>query len=559
MKRALSRRDFKRRPPTPPNLGVKGSTDGLVLRVGVEGMAVAQVARLAKRIVAEVLPGKWIVQRMGAESRDFAVRRPVGSRNPSAGQAFDYSYRLREHRDVEDCEPALVLPVNGPAALRPLPQTARSNSSIAGGADLPCTSSVLWAHKLCRVQQAWQLTPPQGGRSHGEGVVIGHPDTGYTDHPEIADASRLLKASGFDFEDGDRDARDTQVGFSAGHGTSTASVIMSVVDASLGVTGIAPRAKLVPLRVTTNVVLLSFDKLAEAIRFAADSGHHVISISLGGPIHSRFLHRAVTHAVSLGVIVVCAAGNVWPFVVYPARLDEVIAVAACNCDRRPWDDSASGSAVDITAPGESVWRATVSGTSFEVGRGSGTSYSTAVVAGAAALWLAHHGRANLVARYGRQNLASAFKEVLLRSGFDRPTSWDTGRFGAGILNAQKLLSAPLPSTPPAGGMHALHASAAPRSKNHVDEIIDLFPDERPEDVRAAMSRLLGVPDIELAATLRDVGDEIAYLAATDMEFRSMFVPGRQKAHARAATEQGRPVRLRMSRRLRQMSATSAKT
>ena len=185
------------------------------------------------------------------------------------------------------------------------------------------------------------------------------------------------------------------------------------------VRGVAPLAKLVPLRVTDSVVLLSFGKLAEAIRYAADDGHHVISISLGGPLSSRFLERAVRYATQRGVIVIAAAGNVWPWVVYPARLDDTIAVAACTCSHGEWSSSASGSAVDITAPGESVWRALASPNGFSVARSSGTSYATAVTAGAAALWLAFHGRDKLVRQYGEAGVPAVFKELLVTEGFVR--------------------------------------------------------------------------------------------------------------------------------------------
>lgn len=560
MKQAQSRRQFKRRQATPTRLSGVGGTDGLVLRVGAAGTSGELALNLARKIVREELSGTWTVQPLGVASRDFGVRRPRGVRNPSAAAAFDLAYRLRRHRDVEDCEPALILPTSGPPEM----QSARLNklsrsSSLGGNGHLSCAEPKQWALDLCRVSAAWALTPTPGGSAQGGDSIVGHPDTGYTDHPEIADPARLLTANGFDFEDGDSDARDTLTGFSAGHGTGTASVIMSGSAPSDGVTGVAPRARLVPLRVTTSVVLLSFDKLAEAIRFAADSDHHVISISLGGPISSRFLRRAVEHAVDRGLIVVCAAGNVWPFVVYPARLDEVIACAACNCAREPWSDSASGSTVDITAPGESVWRASTDGSAFLVGRGNGTSYATGIVAGAAALWLAHHGRANLIRRYGRQNLASVFKEVLIEMGFQRPQGWDTERFGAGILDAERLLRAPLPPSAPAGGLRAAHISAAPRSISQLDEIVELFPDQSPVAVRAALARLLNVTDRQLPAKLRDLGDEVAYLAVTDMNFRQMVEapPARRGLLAVRAARSGRPIR--MSRTLRRETSRAPNT
>jgi serine protease len=165
-----------------------------------------------------------------------------------------------------------------------------------------------------------------------------------------------------------------------GHGTSTASVIMSAVGSQAApefVTGAAPRVQLVPLRVSTSVIHLSYAKLTKALYYAADHGHHVVSMSLGGPFKSDFLLRAIRHAMGRGVILLGAAGNIWPWVVYPARYDEVIAVAACNCAREIWAWSSEGAAVDVTAAGESVWCAfTGDGQDpFRVGQSSGTSYA----------------------------------------------------------------------------------------------------------------------------------------------------------------------------------------
>jgi thermitase len=382
--------------------------------------------------------------------------------------------------------------------------------------------------------------------AQGEGILVGHPDTGYSDHPQLNEPGRLLVAQGFDFEDDDADARDDFSGFFPGHGTSTGSVIMSGMDSTASIVGVAPRCKLIPLRVTTSVVLTSFSKLAEAIRFAADQGHHVLSISLGGPFWSRYLSRAVDYALERGVIIVSAAGNVWPFVVYPARLDGVIAAAACNCARSVWPDSATGPAVDITAPGQSVWRALAERSGFSTGRSSGTSFATAIVAGTAALWLAHHNRDHLLGRYGARGIPRVFKELLLSHGFDRPPGWDTTNLGPGILNAARLLSAPLPLTAPANALRTLRAVPGPRSRNQIDEILELFPGEDSARVRRGLARFLDVADRELNTALRDVADEIAYLAVTDLDFRSQLRSGGAPRRARRAPSAA-PKRVRATR------------
>lgn len=542
---------------TPRRLSKSMRCDGLVLQVGAAGIAPKDALKLAKKIVDDNLPGDWNVAMMGTDSRDVIVRRPATAKNPTVAQAFDLAYKLREHRDIEDAEPSLFQPNMMPGDMPAMQaELARSFSSSSAGSDtpvLPCTALHDWAIDFCRVKQAWALTPATGGRARGAGIVIGHPDTGYTDHPEL-DRGRVLKSRGRDFEAGDADPRDMLDGRSAGHGTSTGSVIISSEAAGPVVSGVAPQAKLVPLRVTTNVVLLSFGKLAEAIRYAADDGQHVLSISLGGPFGSRFLRRAVTHAISRGVIVVAAAGNQVPFVVYPAKLADVIAVAACNCQSQPWAGSSFGGEVDITAPGESVWRALARSNGFSVQRSSGTSYATAITAGAAALWLAHHGRDNLIRQYGIAGIAAVFKEVLVEQGCDRPANWDSENFGPGILNVQKLLRASLPSTVAAGGTRGLRVAALPRQMSQVDKIAALFPEADPAGVRERLMQILETDPSQLAAKLRDVGDEIAYQAAVSPAFRNTLAGARSRRNGfRSTAARNASSRLpTLSKKLKQM-------
>lgn len=541
-------------------------TDGLVVRVGSDQLSRRSLVKLSRDIVC-VLPGQWIIVPMGDGSRDFHLQRRQKWRNPTVSQAFDFARILSAHRDVEDCEPALVVPTIGPDEMRrrnqddsrirsALPAELSSGTSADDDQHLACSSSHQWHHSMCSIPSAWLLPRPSGGKARGEGILIGHPDTGYSDHPEITDEERLLKDRGFDFQGDDSDPRDPLTGTFAGHGTSTSSVIMSGVTGQIR--GVAPRAQLMPLRVTDNVVLLSFTRLASAIRFAADNGVHVISISLGGPVASRFLERAVQYAISRGVIVVCAAGNVWPFVVFPARLDEVIAVAACNCRKKTWVDSASGADVDITAPGESVWRAEAATSGFGISRSSGTSYATAIAAGVAALWLAHHGRERLIARFGISSIPLVFKELLMTAGFDRPSGWDTRNFGAGVLNAEKLLRAPLPSTPPAAGFRSLRLSESPRTLNQIDRLLELFPQNSPDDIRAGLSRFLRVPSSDLNLALRDVADEIAWHATTNMTFRQMICRSRAEVSRRSirlATDANEGQWPTLSRQLRKLAGT----
>lgn len=500
---------------------------------------------VATRAVHETLGAHVLVEPLGAGARDYRITRRTG-RPFEPGEAWALTRTLLAHRDVADAEPVLEQPgLEPPAAVGPGPRMRARDTS--GDAPLPCAAaSPEWSLQLCHVPQAWQLVPPTpSGRTHGEGIRIGHPDTGYTRHAEIWDTpSRVLADEGFDFVRRTADPVDPLERGNPGHGTTTASVIMSGVggaDAQKFVSGVAPRAHLVPLRVTPSVVLITFDRLAEAIRHAADHDCHVISMSLGGPVPSRALERAIAHAVDRGVVVLAAAGNVWPWVVYPARLDQVIACAACNCRGDIWRHSAAGDTVDVTAPGESVWVARPGATSRPdddlVDFGSGTSYAVATVAGACALWLAFHGREALIARYGPGQLAAVFKDVLMHHGVTTPPGWQADRHGAGILDVERLLSAPLPDTPPAIGLR-VRAAATPRAPQDLDRFLPYFPDTPPQRVRRGLARVLGTTEASLAARLEALGDELIFHIATNPDVRARVLA------PTAAKKRGRDIRTR---------------
>jgi serine protease len=138
------------------------------------------------------------------------------------------------------------------------------------------------------VLDAWKLFD---GRPPGEGVQVGHPDTGYTLHPELAEPARLLIAAGYDYEDDDADPLDDlndDFLDNPGHGAGTGSVILSGIGGTSAgsdpfVSGAPPHALSIPIRTTESVVLFSMRGLRQAIDHAAAHGAQVVSISLSGP------------------------------------------------------------------------------------------------------------------------------------------------------------------------------------------------------------------------------------------------------------------------------------
>ena len=503
----------------------------------------------ARAVIRRAFPARsWTITTLNLRTGEFEAAPMKGRRLTTAG-AWDAAYRLRREPEVVYAEPLFELP-NEEQFAPPL-RTQRRTRSAGGGDDDPGTeTSYQWSLQAQKVPHAWAMF---GSRPPGGGVVVGHPDTGYTTHPEIV-GPRLRTADGYDFEDGRADPRDPLKGGllqHPGHGTSTSSLIFSGQGLQTGspgpafVSGTAPGASLIPIRTTASVLLWSMSRLTKAVHYAVAQGAHVISISLGGPVPSTALHNAVREAEENGVIVLCAAGNQVRFVVFPAAFDEVIAVAASRIDDKPWSGSCRGPAVDITAPGSSVWRARTElkngAEQYKVERGSGTSYAVAATAGVAALWLSYHGRSALAARYGRNRLAGVFKQ-LLQETCRRVPGWDTNDFGPGIVNAKALLEAALPLNPPARGLRGIRRRAVSADRDALEILVhQLAPAPRSGVVRA-IAQVLNVNEAQLPDALDDVGAELAVAVGTDRALRERLQEAASAAGTRGLGRSARAVR-----------------
>jgi endonuclease G len=529
----------------------------------------------AKRIVADVLGQHWNVRRFGDRTNDYEVwDKPAAL---SVEKAWQTTYELRALAGVAYAEPLFMVSLTDTRQLASTPgavavEEAAIRGLCAEAEPLAESSDLEWSLKQAHVFEAWTQLP--AGIPPGDGIVIGHPDTGYRRHPEIV--QNLLIELGHDFVDGDSDAEDPLVQgplLNPGHGTGTASVIVSprgAPQAGAGstsmVSGVAPGSKIIPIRTGVSVItLISSFNLANAIEYATDRGAHIVSISMGGIFNWR-LRQAVLYAQRRGVIVLAAAGNCVRFVVWPAAYEEVIAVAACNARLEIWRGSARGSKVDVTSPGESVWRAQVKEDGSPiVSRSSGTSFAVATTAGVAALWLARHGRQMLVDKYGIEKIPFLFNQML-RETTEPVPAWDAGQFGAGLLNAQKLVAAPLPEVvaPPAFEMEA-HVEV---DKGGLGTFAHMFESTllrvpiaaeaavgRPADKRLhkRLSELLQVSQADLPQRLRQVGQELAFHLATDRELFDLFeqtlIPNSPTMEAHIATSEAtNEVRARLSRR-----------
>jgi serine protease len=284
--------------------------------------------------------------------------------------------------------------------------------------DDPLFASKQWHLRRVGAERAWDLTC-------GQGVTVAVVDTGVAcfDKGPFSRGTDLAGTrcrGGWNFVDDVSEAADDQ-----GHGTHVAGTIAQTTNNGLGTAGLAYCATLMPIKVLNKQGFGTVANVAEGIRFAADEGAQVINLSLGGPIKSRILEDAVTHALSRGVVIVAAAGNSGRKVGWPAAYPGVVAVSATDPDDHIAWFSSRGPEVSIAAPGVSVTQQTICNGGRDkcetFGTYNGTSMASPHVAGVAAMIEA------LGVTYG-----PAVADALARSA--RPQR-DKELYGAGILDA----------------------------------------------------------------------------------------------------------------------------
>jgi type VII secretion-associated serine protease mycosin len=215
--------------------------------------------------------------------------------------------------------------------------------------------------------------------NRGQGIIVAVVDTGVDPHPDLVNNLQ----SGIDvFDGGTGDGRAD--GDSNGHGTAMAGLIASHGTASGGGTlGIAPEAKILPIRDSLRRENAKPDDLAKGIQWAISRNATVISVSSSGT-STPSLRKAVDEAIKADIVIIASSGNrpAHYLIGYPAVLDGVLAVGAVDREGVRAPVSVSGQELDISAPGVGIVSTRKNG---EYAEGTGTSPAAAIVAGAAAL------------------------------------------------------------------------------------------------------------------------------------------------------------------------------
>lgn len=269
--------------------------------------------------------------------------------NVPAGHVDEYIAKLKNDADVAAVEEDAIYTID---------QTPNDPSY-----------SSQWHLPKIQAPQAWDITT--GSTSRTIAII----DTGVDlNHSDLS--GKIV--AGYNFVSGTTNAMDDH-----GHGTHCAGIAAAKSNNGVNTAGVDWNAKIMPVKVLNSAGSGYDSDITAGIRWAADHGANVISMSLGGASFSQAQQDAINYAWGKGVLIVAAAGNSNTTTKsYPAAYSNVIAVASTTETDARSSFSNYGSWVHVAAPGSNILSLKLGGGTTTM---SGTSMATPVVAGLASL------------------------------------------------------------------------------------------------------------------------------------------------------------------------------
>ncbi|MCB1563244.1 MAG: S8 family serine peptidase [Alphaproteobacteria bacterium] len=226
-----------------------------------------------------------------------------------------------------------------------------------------------WHHPKIGAAVAWDIT--QGD----PGVISATLDSGVDGtHPDLAPHI----VSGWNCYGNNFNTSDVY-----GHGTKVAGATAAIGNNAVGVSGVAPNVKIMPIRVTGTDGWASTSCLANGLVWAADHGARIANMSFANTHTYSSVNASAGYMRDRGGIVFGSAGNYGTDDGYPDAPNIITVSATGSSDiKAGW--SSFGNSVDIAAPGVSIYT-TANGGGYSAA--SGTSLSSPVAAGVGALIL----------------------------------------------------------------------------------------------------------------------------------------------------------------------------
>lgn len=318
------------------------------------------------------------------------------------------------------------------ALLATIPAVAATATAARGAAPRCPDSAPAAGPRISAAGWAQQRYAPErlSALADGHDLLVAVIDSGVAaGHPQLASAV----VPGRDLLDGGAGTLDC-----VSHGTAVASIIAARPVPGVGFRGLAPRSRILPVRVSEQQVLdtgtagrtVSAAGLAGAIRYAVTRGVAVINLSIVLYRDDPAVRAAVRDAVAADVVVVAAVGNLHDLgdpTPYPAAYPGVVGVGAIGPDGNRFAGSQVGSYVDIVAPGMQITAANRSGghATYE-----GSSFAAPFVSATAAL----------LRQYRPGERADTVVRRILATADPAPGGPGSPEYGHGVLNPYRALA-----------------------------------------------------------------------------------------------------------------------
>ncbi|WP_406179308.1 S8 family serine peptidase [Streptomyces canus] len=318
-----------------------------------------------------------------------------------------------------------------------------------------------WALDALQAESVWKV-------STGKGVTVALVDDGVNaDHVDLK--NNVLQ--GRDFEDNDDDASPEGNDSASGHGTAMASIIAGHGHGSEGddgVKGLAPDAKILPIRSGTN-------GYADAIRYAVDQDASIINISEFQTQDLPQDREAVAYALAHNVLIVSSSGNSGSANInFPAKYPGVLTVGGVANSGKVWEKSNYGPEVLLTAPATRIVHAGWPGNS-KLSIGDGTSDATAYVSAAAALIRAKF--PDLTAGQIANRLVKTAVIPASAKGISLPDP----KYGYGIVNPLEALTKDIPAGSQYGPLKVSGSESSSAAPSADESDVGSAADSKKED------------------------------------------------------------------------------
>jgi subtilisin family serine protease len=284
--------------------------------------------------------------------------------------------------------------------------------------------------------EQWNLDLIESDAAHatatGTGAVVAVVDTGVAaGHPDLA--GQILP--GHDFVQDDDTPQDGN-----GHGSHVSGIAIAVTGNGVGISSVAPGAKLLPVRVLDDGGSGTSEDVAAGIDWARTHGANVINLSLGseipivGAMGGDEIDAAIRRALGAGLLVVAAAGNNGvPVCEQPAASEGLLCVGAVDKGSQRSFFSSFGQGLGVVAPGGSGLPmtgedilSTVPPAGYE--EIAGTSQAAPHVSGVAALLV------------GKGVTGQAAVKRILDTATDLGPAGDDAQYGHGLVNARAAVA-----------------------------------------------------------------------------------------------------------------------